>query len=454
DVVRQVIEQGADYGKSGVGAGKRALVEFVSANPTGPMHIGNARGGALGDSLASLLTAAGFETEREFYINDAGNQIVKFGLSLSIRYLQHFGKEIEMPEDSYHGQDIIDHAAAFAELNGDKYVNCTEEERRKALVAYALPLNVQGLEKDLASYRIHYDTWFAESSLHNSGAVSDILEKLKDSGNTYEKDGATWFAAERFGCDKDFVLIRSNGLPTYIVPDIAYHYNKLVVRGFDIAIDVLGADHHGYVPRMKAALAALGIDPARLVVVLMQMVNLVRNGETVKLSKRSGKAITLVTLLEEVPLDSARFFFIMREPNTHCDFDLDLAVREDSDNPVYYCQYAHARICSIMRRLGEKGEANCEAKTELLREDSERDVIRIVGELQHVVERAAAAYDPSSLARYALELSGAFHRFYNSCRVETDDPELTAARVALCRAVATVLEIVLGMINVACPDRM
>ena len=349
-VLDEIKAKGKDYGRSDLGKGKRVLVEFVSANPTGPMHIGNARGGALGDQLSSLLDEAGYEVEREFYVNDAGNQIEKFGLSLEVRYLQLYKDGIEMPEDAYQGQDITDHAKAFAEINGDKYVDCSSEERRKALVAYALPLNIEGLERDLLKYRIKYDNWFRESTLHNNGAVKKVVEMLTEKGHTYEKDGAVWFKAEQFGADKDFVLIRSNGLPTYVVPDIAYHYDKLVTRNFDKAIDILGADHHGYVPRLKAALTALGVDSDRLDVVLMQMVRLIKDGEQYKLSKRSGKAITLVTLLDEIPIDAARFFFNLREANTHLDFDLDLAVEQSSQNPVYYVQYAHARICNIIKK--------------------------------------------------------------------------------------------------------
>ena len=338
DIVKDVNLKGEDYGKSDFGKGKKMLVEFVSANPTGPMHIGNARGGALGDCLAAVLSAAGYETEREFYINDAGNQINKFGLSLDLRYQQIYKDNVEMPEDSYHGEDIIAHAKAFAEINGDSFIKKSEEERRAALVEFALPKNIKGLHDDLLKYRIEYDTWFKESSLHKSGETNRIIELLKASGHTYEEEGALWFKATDFGCDKDFVLVRNNGVPTYVVPDIAYHYNKLVVRGFDKAIDILGADHHGYVPRLKAALTALGVDADRLDVVLMQMVRLVRDGEVIKASKRSGKAITLVTLLDEVPIDAARFFFNLREPNSHFDFDLDLAVSETSSNPVYYVQ--------------------------------------------------------------------------------------------------------------------
>ncbi|MBO7520272.1 MAG: arginine--tRNA ligase, partial [Clostridia bacterium] len=366
DVVLEVLNSGDDYGKSDFGGGKRILVEFVSANPTGPMHIGNARGGALGDCLAAVLSAAGYNVEREFYINDAGNQINKFALSLDLRYLQLYREGIEMPEDSYHGEDIIAHAKAFAEKYGDSFVDKSEEERRRALVDFALPKNIEGLKTDLLKYRIKYDTWFRESTLHESGAAAEAVEKLKQSGHTYTLDGALWFCATDFGCDKDFVLVRANGVPTYIVPDIAYHYNKLCVRKFDRAIDILGADHHGYVPRLKAALTALGAPADNLDVVIMQMVRLVRDGEVIKASKRSGKAITLVTLLEEVPIDAARFFFNLREPNSHFDFDLDLAVSESNNNPVFYVQYAHARICSILRNAKAEGIAAEDTKPEYL----------------------------------------------------------------------------------------
>ena len=457
DILADVEEKGSAFGRSDLYAGKSALVEFVSANPTGPMHIGNARGGAIGDCLAELLTWAGYRTEREFYINDAGNQIEKFGLSLDIRYRQHFGDPVEMPEDSYHGQDIIDHVEAYAALHGDRLMNVSEEERRKALVAYALPLNIEGLERDLKKYKITYDTWFRESALHDSGAAKAAVDQLTANGYTYELDGALWFKAEQFGCEKDFVLRRSNGFYTYIVPDIAYHYNKLCIRNFDLAVDVLGADHHGYVPRLKAALQALGVDPERLQIVLMQMVNLVKNGETVKLSKRSGKAITLVTLLEEMPIDAARFFFNLREPNTHCDIDLELAVSETSQNPVYYCQYAHARICSIFRKLEEKGVVftGCTAEQAmLLTADEEKELIRFVSGLTQETETAAKALDPSRMTRYAVELATLFHKFYNACRVETDDPDLTAARLFLCRCVNQTLENVLGLLKVEAPEKM
>jgi arginyl-tRNA synthetase len=457
DILKDVEEKGEMYGHSDMFKGKSALVEFVSANPTGPMHVGNARGGAMGDCLAEVLSWAGYRTEREFYINDGGNQIEKFGLSLDIRYRQHYGEDIEMPEDSYHGQDIIDHAEKFAELYGDKYMHTSDEERKKALVDYALPLNIAGLERDLLKYKIKYDTWFKESTLHNSGAARHVVELLTEKGFTYEQDGAVWFKAEQFGCDKDFVLVRSNGFLTYIVPDIAYHYNKLCIRNFDMAVDILGADHHGYVPRLKAALQALGVDPDRLKVVLMQMVRLVKDGEVIKASKRSGKAITLVTLLDEVPIDAARFFFNMREANTHCDFDLGLAVEESSQNPVYYCQYAHARICSIFRKMAEKGitEIHCTAEqAKLLTADEEKELIRHIASLTGEVESAAKALDPSKMTRYAVELATLFHKFYNACRCDVDDENLMTARLFLCACTKSVLANVLGLLKVEAPESM
>lgn len=457
DIVNDVLEKGDMYGHSDINKGKRALVEFVSANPTGPMHVGNARGGAMGDCLSEVLSWSGYETEREFYINDGGNQIEKFGLSLDIRYRQHFGDSIEMPEDSYHGQDIIDHVKNFAELYGDKYINTSEEERRKALVDYALPLNIEGLERDLLKYKIRYDTWFRESTLHNSGAAKKVVDLLTEKGYTYESEGALWFRAEQFGCDKDFVLKRSNGFFTYIVPDIAYHYNKLQERSFDLAVDILGADHHGYVPRLKAALTALGINPDRLQVVLMQMVRLVKDGEVIKASKRSGKAITLVTLLEEVPIDAARFFFNMREANTHCDFDLDLAVEESSQNPVYYCQYAYARICSIFRKMEEAGtkiDACCIKDDNLLSQETEKELIRFISSLTSETENAAKLLDPSKLTRYAVELATLFHKFYNACHCDVEDEALKSARLTLCKATAITLKNVLGLLKVDAPEKM
>ncbi len=456
DIVKDVLDKKENYGKSNFGGGKKALVEFVSANPTGPMHIGNARGGALGDCLAAVLDAAGYKTEREFYINDAGNQINKFGLSLDLRYKQLFDSNIEMPEDSYHGNDIIEHAKSFAEIHGGKYLTVPENERRKALVDFALPKNIQGLHDDLLKYRIEYNTWFRESTLHSSGETAKIIELLKQSGHTYSQDDALWFRGTDFGSD-DFVLVRSNGVPTYVVPDIAYHYNKLVTRGFDKAIDILGADHHGYVPRLKGALTALGVDADKLDVVLMQMVRLVRNGEVIKASKRSGKAITLVTLLEEVPIDAARFFFNLREANSHFDFDLDLAVEQSSQNPVYYVQYAHARICSIMRNLETENikVRDCtDEELALLSSPEEHDLIMFLSALTDEIISAARVYDPAKLTHYVSELATKFHKFYNSCRVLGIEEPLMLSRAALCKATGIAIKNVLTMMKIEAPTSM
>lgn len=456
DIIVDIASKGKDYGRSDIGQGKSVLVEFVSANPTGPMHIGNARGGALGDCLAAVLDLAGYYVEREFYVNDAGNQIEKFGLSLDIRYLQLYKDGIQMPEDSYHGADIIAHAKAFAQKYGDSYVEKDEKERRAALVDFALPKNIQALHDDLGKYRIKYDTWFKESCLHESGETMRIIELLKQSGHTYEKEGALWFSGEQFGSD-DFVLVRSNGIPTYVAPDIAYHYNKLVTRKFDKAINIWGADHHGYVPRLKAALSALGVDSDKLDVVLMQMVRLVRNGEVIKASKRSGKAITLVTLLEEVPIDAARFFFNLREPNTHFDFDLDLAVEQSSQNPVYYVQYAHARICSILRNLEAEGIYQRECTKDelaLMTLPDERELINLLAAMTKTVESAAAAYDPAKLTHYVMDVAAQFHKFYNNCRIKGVEDGLMQARLALCTATKTVIENVLTALKISAPESM
>lgn len=479
ETVGEVISSGSDYGKTELGKGKRVLVEFVSANPTGPMHIGNARGGALGDSLSSVLQFAGYEVEREFYVNDAGNQIEKFGKSLSIRYMQiadgnksdviaSYGDDdvcrkifedeenFPMPEDVYKGVDIIEHAYNFYKINGDRFVNADEESRKSALVEYALPLNIDGLEKDLAKYRIVYDTWFRESSLHKSGAVKQIVDMLTEKGQTYEKDGAIWFKASDFGDDQDRVLVRANGIPTYFVPDIAYHYNKLVTRGFDKAIDILGADHHGYIARMKAALTALGVDANKLDIVIMQMVMLVRNGETVKLSKRSGKAITLSTLLDEVPIDAARFFFNLRDPNTHLEFDLELAIEESSNNPVFYVQYAHARICSILRRMEEEGTgySNIPVSELNFNHPAELALIRHIAALPNCINEAAKDYNPSKITKYLCDLAQLFHKFYDNCKIKGEEENILQSRLSLCVATKTVFKNLLDLLKVDAPEKM
>ena len=459
DAVQSVLDCGADYGRSDYGQGKKVMVEFVSANPTGPMHMGNARGGAIGDCLASALDFAGYEVCREFYINDAGNQIVKFGKSLEARYLQLYLGEnaVEFPEDGYQGEDIKVRAKEFADLHGDKYVNAPSEERTQALIDYALPANVEGLRRDLEKYRIQYDVWFSEKSLHESGAVMDVVKLLADRGMTYEKDGAIWYKATEFGAEKDEVLVRANGIPTYFTADIAYHYNKFAVRGFDRVIDVWGADHHGHVARMKGSMDAVGLDGSKLDVVLMQLVRLMKDGQPFKMSKRTGKAITLTDLLEEIPIDAARFFFNMREPNSTLDFDLDLAVEETSQNPVYYVQYAHARICSILKNLAAEGispRAVTAAELDLLATGEEKELIRKLSTLPEEIIGAAKNYDPARLTHYVIDIATLFHKFYNACRVKGEEESLMQARLALCIATRTVIENVLGLLKITAPESM
>ncbi|WP_069988082.1 arginine--tRNA ligase [Massilioclostridium coli] len=458
-VVQSILEEKEHYGKSDFGNHKKVMVEFVSANPTGPMHIGNARGGAIGDCLAAVLDWAGYDVTKEFYINDAGNQIEKFGMSLSVRYQQIYKGEdaVELPENAYHGVDIIEHAKNFAGIYGNKFMDVDEETRKKALVDYALPLNIANLKTDLGKYRIEYDVWFKESSLYADGLVDKVITILKDNGLTYEKDGALWYKATEFGAEKDDVLVRANGIPTYFAADIAYHYNKFAIRHFDKVINIWGADHHGHVARLKGAMNAVGLDGNKLDVVLMQMVRLMRDGEPVKVSKRTGKSITLVNLLDEIPIDAARFFFNLRESNSHLDFDLDLAVAQNSSNPVYYVQYAHARICSILANLKEDGfvpTSNTEGYS-LLVAPEEIELIRHLAKLPGDIVEAAKAYDPARITRYVLDLATLFHKFYNACKVRgNENPDLTQARLNLCAAVNIVLENVLTMLKIDAPESM
>ena len=476
DVLLDVQACGAQYGKSDFGRGERVNVEFVSANPTGPMHMGNARGGALGDCLAAVLEYAGYDVSREFYVNDAGNQIDKFSLSLDVRYRQLFLGEdaVKLPEDSYHGADIIERAKEFAALYGDSYLHKSETERRKALADFALPKNIANMQAAMEKYRIDYDTWFSELTLHRGGELQEVIDLLTARGYTYEQDGALWYRnkevqtelLKKEGRDqayidkqelKDDVLIRANGNPTYFAADIAYHRNKLEKRGFDRAIDVWGADHHGHVARMKGAMYALGIDPARLDILLMQFVRLIQDGEVVKMSKRTGKAITLTDLLDEVPIDAVRFMFNLREPGSLMDFDLDLAVQQTAQNPVYYCQYAHARICSILAKLESEGKAVRSADRDelmLLTAPEETALIRFLSTLPEVIVNAAKNYDPAKVTHYAIDLATLFHKFYNACRVNVEDPSLFAARLTLCLCVRDTLRSILNMLKVDAPEKM
>ena len=467
----------AEYGRTRTGEGKRYNVEFVSANPTGPMHMGNARGGALGDCLAACLDWAGYDVTREFYINDAGNQIQKFGKSLAIRYLQLYKGEdaVPLPEECYQGADIVERAKEFAAVHGDSFVDRDFEELKQALIEDALPKNIAGLQRDLGKYRIEYDVWFHESDLHKSGAVDEVIRLLMDKGACYRaEDGAIMYRsaqyAARYGVAnrkktddgseeeaKDEVLVRANGIPTYFAADIAYHYNKLKVRGFDRAIDVWGADHHGHVARMKGAMDAVGLDGSRLDVVLMQMVNLMRDGKPVRMSKRTGKAITLTDLLDEVPIDSARFFFNQRESSSTLDFDLDLAVRNDSENPVYYVQYAHARICSVLKKLESEGITFAGADAvdaAVLTDPTEQALLRMLSAFPAEIAAAAEKYDPARITRFVIDLATGFHRFYNACRILDAEPAVQQARIALCLAVRGVIRNVLTMFKVTVPESM
>ncbi|WP_031219816.1 arginine--tRNA ligase [Anaerotruncus sp. G3(2012)] len=458
EAVHSVLAQGDAYGRTSFGNGEKVQVEFVSANPTGPMHMGNARGGAIGDCLAAALDWAGYEVTREFYVNDAGNQIEKFGRSLEARYLQIYQGEdaVEFPEDGYHGDDIKARAQEFADLHGNRLVQADGPDRRRELIGYALPKNIEKLRQDLESYRIAYDVWFLESTLHN-GAIDQAIQRLSDRGMTYEKEGALWYKATENGGEKDEVLVRANGFPTYFAADIAYHYNKFAVRGFDRVINVWGADHHGHVARLKGAMDAIGLDGSKLDIVLMQLVRLMKDGKPYKMSKRTGKAVSLTDLIEEVPVDAARFYFNMREPNSTFDFDLDLAIEQSAQNPVYYVQYAHARICSILRKLAEEGVSPraCTAdELDAMDGPFETELIRCLARFPQEIVETARSYDPAKLTKYAIEAATLFHKFYDKCRIRGEAEPLMQARLNLCLAVRTVLRNVLTILKITVPESM
>lgn len=452
-----VLQEEGRYGRTETGKGTKVQVEFVSANPTGPLHMGNARGAGIGSVLANLLEWAGFEVEREFLINDAGNQILNFGKSLEARYLQLLGHDVPFPEEGYHGKDIIEVMEEFIAEYGDRYLKVGEEERRQFFIQYALQKKVASMKEVLENFRVKYDVWFSEQTLHDSGAVMDTIRQLQERGYVYEKDEALWLRLTDFGEEKDEVLIRANGIPTYFAADIAYHRNKFE-RGFNWVINVWGADHHGHVSRMKGAMAALGYNPEHLDVIIMQLVRLLRNGEQVRMSKRTGEMITLSDLMEEVGVDAARYFFVMRSPDSHLDFDLDLAKEKSSENPVYYIQYGYARICSIFRQLEEKGLQMPrleEADLSLLQEEVELNLLHKIAEFPEEIAFSAANKEPHRIARYAHDLAGLFHTFYNNCRVIGEDMELTKARLILVRAAQiTLYNVLAGLLNVTAPERM
>ena len=454
DILPVVEAQDTAYGSVNIGHGEKVQIEFVSANPTGLLHMGNARGGALGDSLANLLKMAGYDVTKEFYINDAGNQIVNLGLSLEARYRQELGDvDYPFPEKGYHGKDIIDTAKRIIAEVGDSYLSLPEEERQQKMIATALEEKINAIKTGLHEFGVDYDVWFSETTLHESGAIQDVVDLLTEKGMTYEKDGALWLKTTSFGDEKDEVLIRSNGIPTYYAADIAYHKNKFD-RGFKRVINIWGADHHGHVARMKGAMDAIGYDSNNLTIMLMQLVRLYQNGEVVRMSKRTGQYVTLQELIEEVGKDAARYFFIMRNPDSHLDFDLDLAKQQSSDNPVYYVQYAHARINSILTATGQPTPKAADADLTLLKEEVELELIRKIADLPNEIAYAAAELAPYRLARYATDLATMFHSFYNSCRVLSDDKELTAARLVLVNAARITLRNVLTMLGVSAPERM
>ena len=476
DTVACVEQEGAAYGCNDTLKGQKIMVEFVSANPTGPMHMGNARGGVLGDTLASVLQKSGADVWREFYVNDAGNQIEKFAKSLEARYLQIIKGEdaVEFPEDGYHGDDIRELARAFYDREGEKYLVCDQKTRHDALARFGLDNNIPKMQRDLARYGITYDQWFFESSLHESGYVADSVQALTDLGYTYEKDGALWLNTSRILAEnlkkagksdadieklglKDDVLRRANGFYTYFAADIAYHRNKFAVRGFDKVINVWGADHHGHVARLKGAMDALGLDGQhRLDIVLMQLVKLVRDGEVVRMSKRTGKAISLTDLLDEIPVDACRYFFNAK-PETQMEFDLGLAVREDSENPVYYVQYAHARICTLLKALEAEGytvPAAGEVDFSLLSGEAEQALIKKIAAYSQVVRLAARDYDPSHINRYLTELAGDFHRFYTACRIKGEERPVLLARLKLADTARSVLKNAMTLIGCTAPEKM
>ncbi|AHD07589.1 arginine--tRNA ligase [Paenibacillus larvae] len=455
-VIGQVLEQGNSYGKINMGKGKRVQVEFVSANPTGSLHLGHARGAAVGDALCNVLEMAGCEVTREYYINDAGNQVLNLAKSIEARYRQALGQEAEMPEDGYYGEDIKGFAEELAKAEGDRLLALNDEERLVFFRKYGLEKELDKIKRDLGRFGVKFDEWFSETSIYENNMIDDVLKQLKDNGHVFEQDGATWLRTTDYGDDKDRVLIKNDGTYTYLTPDVAYHRNKYE-RGYDEIINIWGADHHGYIPRMKAAVTALGYDANKLTVLIAQMVSLFQNGEKVKMSKRTGKAVTMEDLMDEVGVDAIRYFFTMRSMDSHLDFDMDLAISKSNENPVFYVQYAHARICSIFRQAEEQGISMLpagQADLSRLTAEAEFDLLRKMAELPEEVAIAAEQYAPHRLIRYVYELASQFHSYYKAERVITDDAAQTQARLALLAALRVVLRNVLAAVGVSVPERM
>ena len=455
DIVPLILKEGKEYGKTNFGNGKRVQVEFVSVNPTGDLHLGHARGAAFGDVLCNVLTAAGYEVEREYYINDAGKQIDNLALSIEARYMQALGQEIQMPEDGYYGEDIVNIGKTLADEYGDKWVHVEKYERIDFFREYGLKYELSKIEKDLADFGVYFDNWFSETSLYKSGKIIEALKTLEEGNYTYEQDGATWLKTTEFGDDKDRVLIKKDGTYTYFTPDIAYHQDKLD-RGFDTIINVWGADHHGYIPRMRAAIQALGYPKEKFVVKIIQMVNLFEKGEKIRMSKRTGKAVTLRELMDDIGVDAARYFFVTRSHDSQLDFDIDLARSQSNENPVYYVQYAHARICTMLEQATEKGlEAGTDYDTTLLTSDKEIDLLKKLGEFPQIIAEAAKQKTPYRVTQYVFDLAALLHSFYNAEKVlNKDNIELTNARIALMKAVRITIANALQIIGVNAPEEM
>ncbi|GAA0462601.1 arginine--tRNA ligase [Alkalibacillus silvisoli] len=455
NVIDTIFEQGSHYGNTNVGQSERVQIEFVSANPTGTLHLGHARGAAYGDTLANVMEKAGYEVEREYYINDAGNQIDNLAKSIEVRYFEAIGEEKEMPEDGYRGQDIIDLASGLVDSHGHHFYEMEETERLQAFREHGLKHLLAQIKQHLEAFRVPFDTWFSEMSLYDEGKVEEAVKALKEKGYVYEKDGAVWFSSTEFGDDKDRVLVKQDGTYTYLTPDIAYHQNKLS-RGFNHLINIWGADHHGYVTRMKAAIQALGNSKDLLDIKITQMVNLFENGEKVKMSKRTGKAVTMKELIDEVGLDATRYFFIMRSNDAHLDFDMDLARSESNDNPVYYVQYAHARICSMLKQAEDKGvNLEAEPNLSLLTAEKEIDLLKRLGDYPQVVSEAATKKMPHRIPQYVFDLASDLHSFYNAEKViDLTQVELTQARIALMKATRIVIQDALNLIGVHAPEKM
>ncbi len=454
DMFANIVKAGENYGNLTAPSKEKIQLEYVSANPTGPLHVGHGRGAAVGSSLANLMKAAGYDVTREYYINDAGNQINNLAASVNARYLEAYGIDVEFPENGYHGHDIIETAERIKRIYGDKFLHMDEDKRIEEFRTIALKEKLAALKEDLEAFNVTYDVWFSEQTLHDGNKIKEACDLLTERGYMYEKDGALWLKATEHGDDKDRVVIRDNGVPTYFAADIAYHRNKFE-RGFDRVINLWGADHHGYIARMKAAVGALGYNPDQLEILILQMVSLYRNGELVKMSKRTGQSVTLNELIEEVGTDAARFFFVMRSIDSQLDFDLTLATEKSNENPVYYIQYAHARICSIFRQLKEAGiEEAAGADYTLLTDQTETELIKKLGEYPELIASAAKERAVHRVAHYVHELAGLFHSFYNQCRILGVDPELQQARIKLVKATQHVLRHALNILGVSAPERM